>query len=68
MRYDFACALWGNGEREPAIDELLEIVRRDRAWNEEAARKQLVKYFDAIGHSDPLTLEARGRLSSLLVA
>ena len=68
VRYDFACALWGNGEREPAIDELLEIVRQDRAWNEEAARKQLVKYFDAIGHSAPLTLEARGRLSSLLFA
>jgi len=68
VRYDFACALWGNGEHEPAIDELLEIVRRNRAWNEEAARKQLVKYFDAIGHSDPLTLEARGRLSSLLFA
>ena len=68
VRYDFACALWGNGEREPAIDELLEIVRRDRAWNEEAARKQLVKYFDAIGHSDPLTLDARSRLSSLLFA
>jgi len=67
-RYDVACALWGNGEREPAVDELLEIVRRNRAWNEEAARKQLVKYFDAMGPTDPLTLEARGRLSSLLFA
>ena len=68
VRYDFACALWGYGEREQAIDGLLEIVHRDRNWNEEAARKQLVKYFDAMGHSDPLTLEARSRLSSLLFA
>jgi putative thioredoxin len=41
-------------------------VRRNRAWNEEAARKQLVKYFEAWGPTDPLTLEARRRLSSIL--
>ena len=66
VRYDLACALWGNRERALAVDELLEIIGRNRMWNDEAARKQLVKYFDAMGPTDPLTVEARGRLSSLL--
>ena len=66
MRYDLACALWVNSERALAVDELLEIIGRNRMWNDEAARKQLVKYFDAMGPTDPLTVEARGRLSSLL--
>ena len=68
VRYDLACALWGNRERALAVDELLEIIGRNRMWNDEAARKQLVKYFDAMGPTDPLTVEARGRLSSLLFA
>ena len=67
-RYDLACVLWGSGERALAVDELLEIIGRNRMWNDEAARKQLVKYFDAMGPTDPLTVEARGRLSSLLFA
>jgi putative thioredoxin len=45
---------------------LLDIVRRDRKWNEEAARKQLVKFFEALGPIDPLTIAARKRLSSIL--
>ena len=61
-------ALYGGGQREQAIEELLEIVRRDRGWNEEAARKQLVKMFEALGPTDPLTISARRRLSSLLFA
>jgi len=65
-RFDLASAIFAAGEREAAIDELLEIVKRDRAWNEEAARKQLVKFFEAMGPTDPLTLSARRRLSSLL--
>jgi putative thioredoxin len=65
-RYDLAAALFAAGQREEAIDQLLELVRRDRAWNEEAARKQLVKFFEAMGHSDPLTVAARRRLSSIL--
>ena len=65
-RLDLAMALYGAGERETAIDELLEVVRRDRMWNEEAARKQLVKLFEALGPTDPLTVSARRRLSSLL--
>ena len=65
-RFDLAIALHAAGQREGAVDALLEIIRRDRAWNEEAARKQLVQFFDAWGPTDPLTVEARRRLSSLL--
>jgi putative thioredoxin len=65
-RYDLAAALFAAGEREQAIDELLELIRRDRAWNEEAARKQLLKFFEAIGLTDPLTVAARRRLSAIL--
>jgi putative thioredoxin len=65
-RYDLAAALYATGNQERALDELIEIVRRDRSWNEEAARKQLVKYFEALGPTHPLTLSGRRRLSSLL--
>ncbi len=65
-RLDLAMALYGGGQRDAAIDELLEIIRRDRRWNDEAARKQLVKLFEALGATDPLTISARRRLSSLL--
>ena len=67
-RFDLAQALYGSNHREAAVDALLEIIRRNRGWNEEAARKQLVKYFEAWGPTDPLTLDARRRLSSLLFA
>ena len=49
-----------------AADALLEAIRRDRAWNDEAARKQLLKFFEAWGFDDPATLAARRKLSSLL--
>jgi putative thioredoxin len=65
-RLDLATALFSAGEREAAVDELLDIVKRDRQWNEQAARKQLVKFFEAMGPTDPLTLAARRRLSSIL--
>jgi len=65
-RYDLAVALYGAGQAEAAIEELLEMVRRDRTWNEEAARKQLLKVFDSLGTSDPLTVASRKRLSSIL--
>lgn len=65
-RYDLALALDAGGDREAALDELLEIVRRDRKWNDEAARKHLVTLFDAMGPADPRTLSARRRLSSIL--
>jgi putative thioredoxin len=61
-----AVALNAMGDRAGAADALLEAIRRDRAWNEEAARKQLLKFFEAWGLSDPATLAARRKLSSLL--
>jgi putative thioredoxin len=65
-RFDLAGALFASGERENAVDELLDLVRRDRKWNDEGARKQLVKFFEAMGGTDPLTQSARRRLSSIL--
>jgi putative thioredoxin len=65
-RYDLALALYASGEQEKALDELLEIVQHNRPWNEEAARKQLVKFFEALGPAHALTLSGRRRLSSLL--
>ena len=65
-RYDLAIALNAAGRREEACDQLLEIIRRNREWNEDAARKQLVKFFEAWGPTDPVTLGARRRLSSIL--
>jgi putative thioredoxin len=67
-RIELATALFGSGQREAAIDELLTAFKRDRAWNEGAARKQLIKFFEAMGPTDPLTLSARRRLSSLMFA
>ena len=65
-RYDLATALNAMGEREAAADALLDIMRRDRKWNEEAARLQLLKFFEAWGSDDPATGPARRRLSSIL--
>jgi putative thioredoxin len=65
-RLDLAVALNAMGERARAAEALLESIRRDRSWNEEAARKQLLKFFEAWGFNDPATLAARRRLSSLL--
>jgi putative thioredoxin len=65
-RYDLALALFAAGDRQGAIDHLLDLVRRDREWNEQAARKQLVQVFEALGPTDPLTVSSRRRLSSLL--
>lgn len=65
-RFDLAMAYYAAGEREAAVDELLEIVKRDRSWNDDGARKQLIKLFEAFGPGDPLAAAARRRLSSLL--
>ena len=65
-RFDLAMALDAAGDRDGAVAELLELVRRDRKWNEDAARKQLVILFEAMGPADPRTLEARRKLSGLL--
>ncbi len=65
-RLDLAMARFGAGDREKAVDDLLAMVKADRAWNEQAARKQLVKFFDAFGPTDPLTSSGRRRLSAIL--
>jgi putative thioredoxin len=65
-RYDYANALLAASRKEEAVEQLLELIRRDRAWNEEAGRKQLLKLFEAWGPTHPLTVAARRRLSSLL--
>jgi putative thioredoxin len=65
-RFDLAVALAARGKKAEALDHLLEIVRRDRGWNDEAARKQLVQLFDAWGPKDASTMDGRRRLSSIL--
>jgi putative thioredoxin len=65
-RFELALALNAKGLREEAADELLDIVRRDRSWNDDGARKQLVLFFDAWGPTDKATIAARRRLSALL--
>jgi putative thioredoxin len=67
-RFDLALALNGKARRIEALDHLLEIVRRDRKWNDDGARKQLVQLFDAWGPTDEATVEGRRRLSSILFA
>ena len=67
-RFDLALALNAKGNREGAVDLLLQIVRSDRKWNEDGARKQLVQLFDAWGPTDEATVEGRKRLSSVLFA
>jgi putative thioredoxin len=67
-RLELAGILFAGGAREEAVDHLLESFRRDRNWNEQAARKQLVKLFEAMGPTDKLTIQSRKRLSSLMFA
>jgi putative thioredoxin len=65
-RFDLATALNASGKRSEATQHLLEIVRRDRKWNDDAARKQLVQFFEAWGGADEATVEGRKRLSTIL--
>jgi putative thioredoxin len=67
-RFDLAVAMNGKNRRPEAVDHLLEIVRRDRKWNEDGARKQLVQFFEAWGPTDEATVSGRKRLSSILFA
>jgi putative thioredoxin len=67
-RFDLALAKHAEGRRREALDHLLEIVRRDRKWNDDGARKQLVQLFEAWGPTDEATIEGRRRLSSILFA
>jgi putative thioredoxin len=67
-RFDLATALNAANRRQEALDHLLDIVRRDRKWNDDAARKQLVQFFEAWGPADEHTVAGRRRLSSILFA
>ncbi len=66
IRLDLALALNIEGERDIAMDHLFAIIETDRAWNDDAARKQLLQFFDAWGFADPASIAGRRRLSSLL--
>ncbi|MGD0185992.1 MAG: thioredoxin [Roseiarcus sp.] len=65
-RFDLALALNAKGRRDEAADSLLAIIKRDRKWNEEAARKQLLQFFEAWGLMDPAAVTARRKLSAIL--
>ena len=65
-RFELSEALMAAGRRDEAVSELLELIRRDRNWNDEAARKQLITLFEAFGPTDELTVSGRRQLSSLL--
>ncbi|MGD0418621.1 MAG: thioredoxin [Xanthobacteraceae bacterium] len=67
-RFDLALALNGKGRRLDALEQLVTIIKRDRKWNDDGARKQLVQFFDAWGPTDEATIEGRKRLSSILFA
>ena len=67
-RFDLALALNGKGQRADALEHLITIVKRDRKWNDDGARKQLVQFFDAWGPTDEATIDGRKRLSSILFA
>jgi putative thioredoxin len=67
-RFDLAVALNAGGKRAEAVEHLMEIVKRDRKWNDDGARKQLVQFFEAWGPTDEATVNGRKRLSSILFA
>ncbi len=67
-RLDLATALHGNGDVEAAVNELLELFRRDREWNDGAAKAQLFKVFEALDAKDPIALNGRRKLSSMIFA
>ena len=67
-RYELALALNAKGDKEGALNQLLEIIRRNKSWNEDAARKQLLEFFEVWGMDYPLSVEGRQRLSSMLFA
>lgn len=65
-RLDLAMAYWAGDQKQEAIDELLDMIKLDRNWNEAAARAQLLKFFEALGFTDPLAVAGRKRLSTIL--
>jgi putative thioredoxin len=66
IRYELAQAQFAAGQKGEAIDNFLEIVRRDRNWNDEAARKELLRCFEALGFADPFSVDGRKKLSRIL--
>jgi putative thioredoxin len=67
-RFDLALALHANGKVDEAVDELLDLFRRDREWNDGAARAQLFTIFEALKSTDPIVLRGRRKLSSMIFA
>lgn len=67
-RFDYALALNANGQTAEAVDALLELFRRDREWNDGAAKTQLFTIFDALKPNDPIVLNGRRKLSSMIFA
>ena len=65
-RFDLALGLAARGDREAATDHLVEIIKRDRTWNEDGARKQLLQFFEAWGPMDEMTVAGRRKLSTVL--
>lgn len=65
-RFDLALALSAHGKREEAVDELIAIIKKDRGWNDDGARKQLLQFFEAWGGQDDATVTGRRRLSATL--
>src|SRR5579883_2573854 len=65
-RFDLAILLNAHGRRQEAAGELMEIIKRDRTWHDDGARKQLLQFFEAWGPADPATVSTRRKLSSLL--
>jgi putative thioredoxin len=67
-RFDYALALHAGGQIEDAVDQLLDLFRRDREWNDGAAKAQLFTVFDALKPDDPIVLKGRRKLSSMIFA
>jgi putative thioredoxin len=67
-RFDLAQALYAGGQTQEAVDQLLELFRRDREWNEDAAKHQLFTIFEALKPNDPIVLNGRRKLSSMIFA
>ncbi|QFT61652.1 putative thioredoxin [Roseivivax halotolerans] len=67
-RFDLAQALYAGGRTEDAVNQLLELFRRDREWNDGAAKQQLFTIFDALKPNDPIVLNGRRKLSSMIFA